>query len=862
MTNKIYGISAFGFNDSICQDSGSSIVDSSVIDRPVCVVTERIEGRSSRILTGAKADKSRVQSGFHWPPESRLPVFTKSFVPQRLPVGLLWERLANCKDSISLLGNYQTSDLLRAHIDNLCPQEDDAMRILAIPNSLTTATRERLLRSFDASKNGSLKLIWRPVAAVLGWLRKMSSESISIQQNDWVGVCYLGIDGVEFTRVKLSKLASGHIVPTRSRPKRSNSLDCDGFDIAQSFGNAPQQNWKSRPLMWQGLLRTSDAWDWVLGHNSKGTPVLWSQNCQWTIQRSVFPENEYSEMKPSQFWTQELSGRTSDNWKKYHSWQDFLLNRAKQSFESSSALASCRGIIVCGGLAPAINSCPKWLSYLSDALSLHIKHGCSIDSVCLPDDDLISLGAFEYGRRLLADEPTYNDVLPQIQLFVIKDSELVWQNLFDVNECEGGKTAQNELRVFSLKANSTTVEIWLQMSEEEIDDDQQELKPYRFSRVAFKKSYPEDIRLILSAKMQPSSGYASVTFKPEDQKYNDILNSGGVYLNFDDMEPKNFNELPEIKRSYPPDGRRELITNNDKPKMIQNESFWDNFDLRIQYYLIQGDHDSLAKYLRSRMNVKVAHGTIDNLMKNNSKRDTYHYVINEIGESNLLDVNAIGMKVSAMAAKDPHWLKVGGWLWNGCPKDVKNLIFASITKPVPAIFNIGYAARVSNAKDEYEKVINATRRYLNANRTYQGVTITPNLARSLVWMFDLKKQSIKSLTPYSAKELLFAIENAINQEIEKPIYEVKVFNFQWLPNLLAVLLKYRQKDRNFLTSQDDIEHWSFLLDSMKKRLEQYKTQTGTPNAIRIEAILDKWYEAIKDYLKGCGNNVPLLDESE
>lgn len=854
------GINAFGFNDSV---DGQGV--SKVVDRPASVILPSEKTGESRIRVGKDADESRVEIGCHWPLESQMKANSEDF--RRLPVSLVWENLVNNKDKRGRYRTFYAEEILKAHIDSIYPpsETNEVFRVVAIPNSLGTAARERLLRSFGVFRN-HVHLLWRPIAAVLGWLSKLKRSDLPInEEGGWLGVCYLGADGFEFTRVQIDLSNPDYVIPVRHRPKASESIYLSGFDLAVSLGR--DLGWTiNQSLMWQGLLRLPDVWNQIRQKSSPKEAVLWSADSQWSVYSPVLSKHEDYGTKmyvpPSDNggytvpWVFQLAQRSSKLVDRGR-WTDVIVRMAMNAFKVQEQHDSkdCYGIIICGALAPDIsNAEPVWVDLLAHVFSFRTSSIPRVKSVnVVLSSDLISLGANVFGTRVLdnrmngKDIPTYLDVLPQIRLYVSNGERLIWQNLFNTDTCRGDGTENNRLEVFSLCRNSSIVDIWLQMSDEDADEklidvENLETSPYRFSRVTFEKTYPKDIPLLLEASMQPSSGFATVMFKPKDGRFNDILRQEGVTLNFEEMVVKRESDLPVVKRSYPPDGARNLIERKD----ILGVRYWDTYIECFQRYLDSADSKGLANCLRR-------------TMKNSEK--TNLYVVNERGVQHLLPTKMMDQLVELIEEwypYDSNWICVASWLWESCPKDVRDNLRKTVLNEKPNINNIGYMARVASCLDDYEAVFVSALRYIQCQRNFK-----PYLARALTWMLDLKPTVFEEMA--RSLKYIYRLEDElelyIRQYDKTPPEMMKVAVFQWYPSLLACLLKTRKYHSKFLRRDEDVERICLELDMLWRTFEIYEKYKGkTLKVNRYRKTLEPYYQAIKDYLKGCGNNVPIISE--
>ena len=469
------GLSAFGFNDAVNGDvvAKGPHAERFLADRPACVVLPERRLRGSVVLTGAAAARSRVQTGFHWPVESRLPESAGRL--RRLPVGLLWERLVASKGRMSEFGGRPVEELLKAHVDAVCPAAEGRRRVVAIPNLLAVAGQERLLRAFGADRR-SVTLLWRPVAATLAWLEEIPRERF--REPGWAGACWMGPDGIEFTPLRLDMDDPRFVVPARSRPRRSaDGTRLDGFDLAVSLA---RREMTGDARLWQALLRMPDFWLGLAGRQAPAEDTVWSDGGSWAVWPGTLDAPDPDDLPAAfgsvpgtpaaparlPFAAEIIGGRTgeADAQAQAGSWGERLEEAARRAFASVRG-ERCLGLVVCGPLAPR-GEAPKWLRRLADGLGLVLSERPAPGAVFVErTEDLVSRGARIYGERLEINAtlpeverlPTYLDTFPQIQLCVAAEASLEWRDLFRSDRCVGGRTAESELSIFSLRPGSATV---------------------------------------------------------------------------------------------------------------------------------------------------------------------------------------------------------------------------------------------------------------------------------------------------------------------------------------------------------------------------------------------------------------------
>lgn len=845
------GINCLGFNDSI-NGQHAEYCEEGI---PATVVLTRVNDNSV-ILTGKDATNSRVETGFHWPLESQLDRSDKgknsATIRHRFPIPLLWERLVNNRDKISAVGELAgrgtqwVEKLLHAHIAPLCHFEEGSLNILAIPNTLSTAAQEKLLRTFNSREQ--IKLLWRPVAATFDWLEQIPRKNFV--EDGWVAVIYLGLDDFEFTRIQLDTQHPDYVIPTRSRPKRVRSQKITGFDVAYSTLKNQHLTFSFEEA-WQGLLRFPAIWNWLrCGDTGPFSPekCLYSRNREWDLWHPHFQGIPYGVLPLHT--SAELTAITnrkldeSSRAIKKEQCHELLCELLQKNFPSTDG---CLGMILCGPLAPYDGLLPSWLDQWAKQANLRLSSSPVLGGIYRPSVDIISRGCQIYGERLLWNEehpnnriPTYYDTLPQISLQVSDKENLIWKPLFEESHCEGGQTAHNTLWDFSLRANSDFVDIWLQMSDEDDDPaDTLEETPYRYSLVRFLKSYPELVPLELVASMQPSSGYATVFFKAAQKQCQDIVRGDGVHLNFEEMIPKLLADLPKENRAYPKVGHRLVLSRN---------LFWER--RRIEKALQNCDYRALWRRLRYGEGFAADR----------------KYLFGFDGEQYLFsgkELTLFQQEFERIAAdRFSEWESAASWMWAACPPKIKQKILHAISNPtLRNLDHYGYASRVVSTPEETSLFWEVTK--IMARDAHYAMTMKSNFAREFARFVNFRAEAtqLMSNSPSTVNYMLSALDSTIHR---KSIFSK--FAATNYASLLGVLLRARQINSDFLRGTSDIARWEENLNLLVSGFREYLEQKDDGEIDEKSFTRTKKYiESILDYLKGCGNDVPIvidLDDME
>ncbi len=457
---QIFGVSAFGLKDCIagpnqvCKEEGFFVSDAVLPESPL-----------GRILTGTEAENERIHSGLSWPREARINLGEPL---RRVPISCAWSYLTEAGDRTVRWkapggASFPMENILTEHIKGLLREVDEQYRIareviVAIPNHLDEFGQDGLLKALGNDGEQDVRLVWRPVAAALAWLDQVQDTFGDVTEVDWMGVVYVGVDGIEFTAFKLRKQeynGTSFIIPVRERPQEGagpNGADWVADGLEQIFG----LDQRDVGAFWQVFTNFPEAWS-ALARRTWDTSVLpraWSRQGGW--QGWVPPSNMADTFLHVQVGTSSTISRLfkpscvqprlirRGRGKK---WGEYLEDEAKK-LTKIYRNGCLRGVVVCGPLAPV--EVVKWLSPFLDKLSGGVVQGDAqprVNSLWLAStcEDPIALGAQIYGKRLSDNQPTYLDTLPQISTLVLERGEYSWIHLVDTEECEGGKEYENEI---------------------------------------------------------------------------------------------------------------------------------------------------------------------------------------------------------------------------------------------------------------------------------------------------------------------------------------------------------------------------------------------------------------------------------
>lgn len=511
--------------------------------------------------TGFEAMRSRVALGLGWPPEARAFTHVGS---RRVPVPLAWRVLIDAHDHTAYWSlesglSFSVSSILVSHILNILvcrgvSQRNDRI-VIAIPNDLDETGQESLIREMQESGFSNLELLWRSVAAALAWLDIAQAQIPSdCNDDDAIVVVHVGPDAIECVsfrlRERIAEDGKRFMVPVRDVPQRSESA-C-GSDWAFGLSEKAASGSGDFGAVWQIFSSFAEVWETLAQRESPSDrpPRVWQSGDSW---RLWAPELDLRENmwdiptarpKPLLQWLKNGSNLRCEFSAGAQGWGAFLRKEVQKTLEEVKGRVW--GLILSG---PFVSLNPQvWMEPLKGlfhekGLRLQVVSDPTIAAIWAPseDRDIIAEGAFIYGCRREADEPTYLDTLPPLHLLAGLRGNYGWRNLIDAKECEGGKPYFKPWPgEFSLQRRSRKVTIYLRKGGKDA---------FRKATIHFPNAPDHDVPLDTLVKMTPASGRAEVEFRPESVDY---LGGRQVFLDYSQMEEVTELELPTSQRGWPP----------------------------------------------------------------------------------------------------------------------------------------------------------------------------------------------------------------------------------------------------------------------------------------------------------------------
>jgi len=845
-----------------------------------------------RLLTGDEAERSRISTGYCWPPEAQVRK-SSDYHLRRVPVPWAWRILVDAKDKyirwkVGGGVSFGISRILAAHIASQLGDEKKraAEVVIAIPNHLDEFGQEELLKDLVHAGVGTRdkrpRLLWRPVSAALAWLNRVQDQfPASVKKEDFILVVHIGPDCVEFATFRLREKKCGNrrfIIPLREPPKDEYVLcGCDW--VAESIKSIFSTDDPAE--LWQGITNLPETWE-ALGQRhwkSEELPRVWSRGKTWDLWE---PAEEYRD----RIWQLEarasscLEELTRNNCEHdrpgsgYNSWKKFLQKGIETSVNACTG-GKLWGVILSGPLA---SRTPRvWLEDIMDllrerGLESTISQQAQLGGVWTPlsKEDAVSEGAAIYGNRLLRGEPTYLDTLQQLSTLAMKREKREWIKLLKDTqlEIEGGHLHKNTLRKsFILKRGSKTLDVWLKKGDSAV---------YKKSTFLFPYEPPRDMPLDTEIRMSSASGLAQVELVPEEKYF---LGGQRVFLDYSRME--NTKELPPVKLCFPDIAEDHLIDDHDY--RLLGAGFRHVWDAFLTTDLTDRKYDGCVHSLREE---------IQKSRRSPYGGRKYTRIVNKDGKTSTAEGQAIIDKISAKLGKDFKRTLQGEinnrhvasriickdiffastWLFSAASREVISYLKKRLkgdiraTERIDSTLNVAYiihgAGRCLSEKDDMTLLYKAAIGEINYQSLYANYAVLKSYWVNALWrVLRSRDYAPDAMERHHAMTLVKDALNNMGERARRSNFKVA---FRRSTLFFLYLLRFRIKDRSFLSYEieSDRELFKQIITYLEMARRFYKRQGRTRRTEKQAELM----EEIKKYMRCEGTNLmhyfsDIIDEA-
>lgn len=471
--------------------------------------------------------------GRDWPPESR---FSSSSGVGRFPLAFAWKLIRNKKDWEWNWRGQKTvatpAEAIGSAVAELHQEQRRSSPVLVIPNFTDLDTQQRIIEQVNFHQ-GSVRLLWRPIAAALAWwetLDKFAQQQVSGDLLDRIPVvvAYLGIDFYEVTLLHLKRdEASGQILPARERPSPHELCDSPAIPGLLNIAVATM-NEDCDPTdenVWRLL--------WTTGFIRDALSTLQKTATSPTSEASWAREVSLDQDLVRRAWGATLRGDLSQLARGIcQAWDRFMpcsprsdVAKWKSSVRRSLESEQPRYAIICGPLASVIDRDGK---PLGETLVREIAPSITkawVEGESLPTG-IVANGAAIYAEKQSLGIPTYLDKLPRLRLQVTRQGQAEWLDLLKSDEYVlGGKLWNKNDYDFDLAVKENSAALPLAVDHEEFEY-VRELE----ARLPKKPVQNEKVRL--NVEIEPAQGNARIFVRPVNP---DAFGRSQVLVNWSTM---------------------------------------------------------------------------------------------------------------------------------------------------------------------------------------------------------------------------------------------------------------------------------------------------------------------------------------
>lgn len=623
----IISVSAFGFGDSI---NGQPMVKDATTPSVI------IEDPDHKVfLYGQRAQTERTSSGLtstlQAPAASSSPSLgaslSSSMDPSanaesgRIMVALLWQQL---KDSPNPEVKQEAANRISRHvIQSICDQQFTGLQtrselrakaqiVLLIPDNFTEAEQQCLLNAFLGYE---IRLLWRSVAALIGCLTPLGSDSLHSRverfrditqvERPLVHVLYIGADSIDLSSYEIKfEQGSQYLIPVRLKAvyqECSLGLNFLHYALSAAHNRARKVCFQSMELMrdsakqalierlltQQQLAQNAEIWGFKPEHDQDVVKLAADNYYAWVQLEAITPNEAIGQ----RLYLSDIQAF----------YQQFGLKP-----QLPHATNSSNGRIVGGsssGINPRTNQQTSFVEQVAQAITQMFASGATgskhaqqqgFPTFCfivgpeqLVQDNLVfktinqllssdrshhyhiiankslGLGGRIFQERLNRGLSTYLDRLPKLSMIVVNENQDGYQERVLIEDKEispqdvvTGTVGQKIVQ------GASGIELYVSADPNFNDETIEQATDVSFAQqgISVKKAElafssglkaENDEPVTVTALQRPLSGYVKIKIKPQGESQ--LLPPYGVTRDFDPVKSPDFTGcLDHLARAYPP----------------------------------------------------------------------------------------------------------------------------------------------------------------------------------------------------------------------------------------------------------------------------------------------------------------------
>jgi hypothetical protein len=668
------------------------------------------------------------------------------------------------------------------HLHSLMPNENRA-GVIAVPDipTFNERARDRLLSG--ASQCGvNASLLWRPVAALLGWGDDLNPKQLRGLHRKRACVLQLLPEGIAASELDLECVeqdAQPTLVPVRRREGLRKLYPYSNRELPTLL--AAEMGITDQRLLWASAW----AWNALLGHPAK--PELLPDAdapSGWRLIDGV----------------SNLQGELA---------KGLSTTVQKLLKQDQLALRQASVILIEGPLAHAfIKPQLRQATPLLDLIKALITPESNAHIVTVPTTaGLVARGGAVCADRQQKGQITYYDFLPMLEINVLRSGEHAFAALIDKNDrVEGGKTYSNTLADQFFIAKETKSLVFYLLKEDE--------KTARRSETIL--SPDDEVKISLHVTQTPAQGYARVEICPDIRG---ALGNAPILLDWSAMTVVDWSrerilfELSIQGIGYPeilPQLAHGLIW--EKTVILDTIRKFNNCSTRERQYdsIISQQHSSTLGRIGTRSSPFILTRRDDYQQKDEhiyTAIDSDGHLPDGIKSEIIEEFNLFRQKLGkdfidsnaiiGRRSRIEQLARLGATLYAGCPEAIvgyyRRVVSSADTSPKLVM----YAGKVLRSEPDLTRLFKyCVRRYHEAHR--EGKNLSWYVVRASGDALAYRENAGEILDPELADSLADAMLYVLKNQVDRRNF--RQTPFKAAVRLSAFLLRHRMhpKHRDFL----------------------------------------------------------------
>ena len=652
------------------------------------------------------------------------------------------------------------------HLYSLLPKENRSC-VIAVPDipKFNERARDRLISG--ASQCGvNASLLWRPVAALLGWGETLNNAELRALHGKCTYVLQLLPEGIAVSELDLECVeqdAQPTLVPVRRRDGLRKLYPYSNRELTDLL--ADEIGITDHRLLWASAW----AWNALLGRTAEPELLPDTQSPSGWRMVNGLPNLRGSLAKA-------LSTAVNSVLQENHS-----------KFKGASAIL-IEGPLAHAHLQPRLGS-TVFLDFIKNKFK---DYSVSLDSIfgVSTSGNLVAQGCAICAERQTKGLITYYDFLPMLEINVLQGKDYTFAPLIDINRVEGGKTYFNTLvDRFKIDKKSKKLVFYL------LKEDEQ--KARRSETIL---SVEKEVKISLHVTQMPAQGYARIEICPEVYGAlgnKSILLDWSVMKIDDRTREQILSYLPiELGIGYP-----EILPQRTHHSIWEYKTRRGITILDVINEFINCSRESGVRYKNTLKKVIVffrMRKGLDNDKNIYTFFDSNGCYPSEIDQHINEEINKFHEKIkhdfsiiSGIKGEiRSNLARLGANFYAKCPKSIVNYFKSIVTNEIQDPKLILYIGRVFSNSDDLKLL------FSYCDSCCKNLTkISTNLIRAMGDALALRECAGNVLEPLQADTLIDQILNILGNQIQQKNYKI---TFRATIRLIAFILRHRLQRDDFI----------------------------------------------------------------